>query len=90
FLLGVFLGALDSGIVSPALTTLIEDLGIDLKWTVWVVTIYTLVYAVSMPIVGKLADLFGRKRIFLTGITSFAIGSVIAGFSQSLSFLLVG
>ena len=90
FLLGVFLGALDSGIVSPALTTLIEDLGIDLKWTVWVVTIYTLVYAVSMPIVGKLADLFGRKRIFLTGITLFAIGSLIAGFSQSLSFLLVG
>ncbi len=90
FLLGVFLGALDSGIVSPALTTLIEELGIDLKWTVWVVTIYTLVYAVSMPIVGKLADLFGRKRIFLTGILLFAIGSLIAGLSQSLPFLLTG
>ena len=90
FLLGVFLGALDSGIVSPALTTLIEDLGIDLKWTVWVVTIYTLVYAVSMPIVGKLADLFGRKRIFLAGITLFALGSLLAGFSQSLPVLLAG
>ncbi|TKD71441.1 MFS transporter [Pseudalkalibacillus hwajinpoensis] len=90
FLLGVFLGALDSGIVSPALTTLIEELGIDLKWTVWVVTIYTLVYAVSMPIVGKLGDLFGRKRVFLTGIVLFAIGSLIAGLSQSLPFLLTG
>ncbi|WP_347550156.1 MFS transporter [Pseudalkalibacillus hwajinpoensis] len=90
FLLGVFLGALDSGIVSPALTTLIEELGIDLKWTVWVVTIYTLVYAVSMPIVGKLADLFGRKRVFLTGIVLFAVGSLLAGLSQSLPFLLAG
>ncbi|WP_053216022.1 MFS transporter [Guptibacillus hwajinpoensis] len=90
FLLGVFLGALDSGIVSPALTTLIEELGIDLKWTVWVVTIYTLVYAVSMPIVGKLGDVFGRKRVFLTGIVLFAVGSLIAGLSQSLLFLLTG
>lgn len=90
FLLGVFLGALDSGVISPALTTLIEELGIELKLTVWVVTVYTLTYAVSMPVIGKLADLYGRKRIFLTGIFLLAFGSLIAGVSQSLPMLLTG
>ncbi|TLS35423.1 MFS transporter [Pseudalkalibacillus caeni] len=90
FLLGVFLGALDSGIISPALTTLIEELNIGLKWSVWVITIYTLVYAVSMPIVGKLSDIYGRKKIFLIGISLFGIGSLISGFSNSLGMLLTG
>ncbi|WP_270182127.1 MFS transporter [Alkalihalobacillus sp. CinArs1] len=90
FLLGVFLGALDSGVISPALTTLVKELDIDLKFTVWVVTIYTLVYAVSMPIIGKLADLYGRKRIFLVGIFLLALGSLIAGISGSLLQLLTG
>lgn len=90
FLLGVFLGALDSGVISPALTTLIDELGIELKWTVWVITIYTLTYAVSMPVIGKLADLYGRKRIFLAGIFLLAFGSLLAGVSQSLPTLLTG
>ncbi|WP_377889021.1 MFS transporter [Alkalihalobacillus sp. R86527] len=90
FLLGVFLGALDSGVISPALTTLVKELDIELKFTVWVVTIYTLVYAVSMPITGKLADLYGRKRIFLVGIFLLALGSLVAGLSGSLPSLLTG
>lgn len=90
FLLGVFLGALDSGVISPALTTLVKELDIELKFTIWVVTIYTLVYAVSMPITGKLADLYGRKKIFLAGIFLLALGSLVAGLSGSLPSLLAG
>lgn len=90
FLLGVLMGALDSGIVSPALTTFSTELHIDMAWTVWVVTVYTLVYAVSMPLVGKLADMLGRKKVFLAGVILFAIGSVIAGMAQSFVAMLIG
>lgn len=88
FLLGVFMGAIDAGIVSPALTTLMQDFQIDYKWSVWVVTVYTLIYAVSMPIVSKLADLYGRKRIFMLSIALFGLGSFMAGFSHTFSWLL--
>ncbi|MGD9677724.1 MAG: MFS transporter [Vulcanibacillus sp.] len=88
FLLGVFMGAIDAGIVSPALTTLMSDFQIDYKWSVWVVTVYTLVYAVSMPIVSKLADIYGRKKVFIISIALFGLGSFMAGFSQNLTWLL--
>lgn len=89
FLLGVFMGAIDSGIISPALTTLEQDLNIDYKWSVWVITIYTLVYAVSMPVISKLADMYGRKKVFMFGIFIFGLGSLFAGLSQSFSMLLI-
>ncbi len=88
FLLGVFMGAIDAGIVSPALTTMMQDFQIDYKWSVWVVTVYTLVYAVSMPIVSKLADLYGRRNVFIVSIALFGLGSFMAGFSNTFSWLL--
>lgn len=89
FLLGVFMGAIDSGIVSPALTTLEQDFEIDYKWSVWVITIYTLVYAVSMPVISKLADIYGRKKVFMIGIFIFGLGSLLAGLATSFSMLLI-
>ncbi|MFC4618082.1 MFS transporter [Camelliibacillus cellulosilyticus] len=89
-LLGVFMGALDSGIVSPALSVLNRDLSIDFQSVVWVVTLYTLVYAVSMPLIGKLADRYGRRMIFIIGILIFGVGSLICGLSHQFWLLLVG
>ncbi|MBM7867642.1 MFS transporter [Heliobacterium gestii] len=90
FLSGVFLGALDQGIIGPALTTIVRDFDISPKWGVWAVTVYTLVYAVSMPITAKLADRHGRRRIFMTGMALFAAGSLICSFSGNLYQLLAG
>ena len=56
FLLGIFMGAMDSGIVSPARDVIANGLGITESASVWMITIYTLAYAVSMPITGKLAE----------------------------------
>lgn len=89
FLLGVFMGAIDAGIVSPALTTMMRDFGIDFKWSVWVITIYTLVYAVSMPIVSKLADIYGRKKVFIAAIGLFGLGSLLSGLATSMTWLLI-
>lgn len=91
FLLGIFMGAIDSGIVSPARTIISNSLGISGASSVWVITIYTLAYAVSMPITAKLSDRHGRKKVYMVSISLFAFGSLLCGLSNfinSYNFLL--
>jgi EmrB/QacA subfamily drug resistance transporter len=86
-MLGLFLGALDQTIVGPALPTVVTDLaGNDLY--VWAVTIYLLTSTISVPFWGKLSDLFGRKPIFMAGITIFLVGSALSGLSQNMEMLI--
>jgi EmrB/QacA subfamily drug resistance transporter len=91
FLLGIFIGALDTGIVSPARTVIASQLSISSSSSIWIVTIYTLAYAVSMPIAGKFSDRYGKKKVFTLSIALFGIGSLLCGVSNyagSFSFLL--
>ncbi len=90
YLLGIFLGALDMGIVSPALPAIGRSLDLGNQRLVYVVTVYTLVYALAMPILGKLADRYGRKRVFQVGLLLFGLGSLLALFSPNGYWLLVG
>ena len=87
-LLGIFLSALDQTIVGTALPRIVTDLaGNDLY--VWAFTAYLLAATVSGPIYGKLSDLFGRRPIFLFGVSVFLIGSLLCGLSQEMwQFLL--
>jgi EmrB/QacA subfamily drug resistance transporter len=92
FLLGIFMGAIDSGIVSPARTVIKNSFGISEALSVWMVTIYTLAYAVAMPIVSKLSDRYGRKKVYLASIITFALGSALCGLSNfygNYTFFLV-
>ena len=92
YLLGIFMGAIDTGIVTPARTIIQGDLGVDATTGIWMITIYTLAYAASIPIMGKLADKFGRKYIYLICILIFGAGSFLCGMSQnigSFSVLLI-
>lgn len=59
------MGALDTGIVTPARTIIQSEFGVSAQSGIWMITIYTLAYAVSVPIMGKLADKFGRKKYIL-------------------------
>lgn len=90
FLLGIFMGALDHGIVGPALSSIFSAYQVSESWGVWSFTIYTLVFAVSIPILGKLSDRMGRKQTFMLGITLFALGSVIAAFAPNFATFLLG
>lgn len=83
YLLGLFMGAIDTGIVTPARTIIQNNLMVDDKTGIWMITIYTLAYASSIPVMGKLADKFGRKYIYLTAILLFGIGSLFCGLSQN-------
>lgn len=82
FLLGIFMGAIDTGIVSPARTVIKNSFGVGESIGVWMITIYTLAYAVAMPIVSKLSDRFGRKRVYIISITIFTIGSALCGLTN--------
>jgi EmrB/QacA subfamily drug resistance transporter len=82
-LLGMFLAALDQTIVGPVLPKIIGELNGSDYYT-WAVTIYLLTSTVTVPIYGKLSDLYGRKPIFMGGITLFLIGSALSGLSQEM------
>ncbi len=91
FLLGIFMGAIDNGIVSPAREIIQNSFNVSKSIGAWMITIYTLVYAVSMPISSKLSDIIGRKKMYMFGIIVFGIGSALCGFSNfygNFAFLL--
>jgi EmrB/QacA subfamily drug resistance transporter len=87
-LLGIFLAALDQTIVGTALPRIVTDLhGNDVY--VWAFTSYLLTATVSGPLYGKLSDIFGRRPIFIFGVSIFLIGSLLCGISQEMwQFLL--
>jgi len=87
-MLGLFLGALDQTIVGVALPRIVSDLrGSDLY--TWVVTAYLLTSTITVPIYGKLGDVFGRQRMLIVGIVIFLTGSALSGLSQSMGELIV-
>jgi len=82
-MLGMFLAALDNTIVGTALPTIVTALnGNDVY--IWPFTAYLLTATVSGPIYGKLSDLFGRRPIFVIGVSIFLIGSFLCGISQEM------
>jgi len=89
-MLGMLLAALDQTIVSTALWTIVQDLDPvnGLAHQSWVVTAYLLASTVVTPIYGKLADLYGPKKIFMFSITLFLAGSALCGMSQNMGELI--
>jgi EmrB/QacA subfamily drug resistance transporter len=87
-LLALFLGALDALIVSAAMPTIVAELG-SMHLYSWVYSVYFLASAVSLPIFGKLADLYKTRTLFIISITIFIIASVFAGLSPNMTFLIV-
>jgi EmrB/QacA subfamily drug resistance transporter len=85
YMLGIFMGAIDTGIITPARTVVQSGLGVDDKLGIWMITIFTLAYAASIPISGKIADRIGRKHVYIVCITLFGVGSLICGLSSSFS-----
>ncbi len=84
---GMFLAALDGTIVSTAMPTIIGDLhGIDDY--AWVFSAYLLAEIATIPLWGKFADMYGRKRIFLAGMFIFLVGSVLCGQAHSMTELI--
>ena len=85
---GMFLASVDGTIVSTALPTIVGDLrGIDSY--AWVFSGFLLAEIATIPLWGRLADMFGRKRIFLIGMVVFLLGSALCGLSSSMTELVL-
>ncbi|MBC5811351.1 MAG: MFS transporter [Candidatus Eremiobacteraeota bacterium] len=87
--LGVFAGALDLGVLSPALPALALDYGVAPREAAWVFTLYLFANVVAIPIASKCADLYGRRVAYLTCVAVFAAGSVLAILAPSFWVFLL-
>ena len=87
---GVFMGALDIGIVGPALPAIKTAFGINERLVSWMFTIYILFFMIGTPLMAKLSDMHGRKTLYILDVFLFAVGSAITVSSTSFETLLIG
>jgi MFS family permease len=93
---GVFLAGLELMITAVALPSILVDLAdptgasawIELRKASWIINGYLLVYIVTMPLAGRLADLWGARRLFFGALVVFVLGSALAGAAQDLDQLI--
>jgi EmrB/QacA subfamily drug resistance transporter len=86
-MLATLLAALDQTIVATALPKIVSDLN-GFEHLSWVVTAYLVTSTVTVPLYGKLSDLYGRRRLFLVAITIFLVGSALCGAAQTMGQLI--
>ena len=87
-MLSVFLAAMESTVVATAMPIIVKGLG-GLEIYAWVFTGFILTSTVTMPLWGRLSDLFGRRSTFLTGLAIFLVGSALSGVSRDMTQLIV-
>ena len=93
YCLGLLVGGLYVGMVAPVRTVVQAQLGLDDNTGIWMINIYTLFYAALIPVIGKMADRYGRNLVFSICILVFMAGAAICGLSAFLNHfgvLLVG
>ncbi|HEY4441219.1 MAG TPA: DHA2 family efflux MFS transporter permease subunit [Candidatus Elarobacter sp.] len=87
-MVGNFLGPLYSSVANVVLPNLVASFGTDIDTMEWVITGYMLGYSIAMPAAGWLADTFGRRRIYLIGLSLFTVASVATAFAWSPASLI--
>lgn len=85
-----FLSAIDTVILTTALPTIAQDLGVSTSGFAWIGSSFLLANAASMPIWAQSSDIFGRKPLLLLANSTFAAGSLISAMSKTFPVLLVG
>ncbi|MBV9231429.1 MAG: MFS transporter, partial [Chloroflexi bacterium] len=89
--IGVFFTALDQTVVVTALPQIISDLQVpitQLDHAAWIVSAYLLGFIVAMPLMGRVSDIYGRRRIFLLCVAIFGIGSILCGLAPFLGQMI--
>ncbi len=88
--LGVFLAGLELMVTAVALPQILASIAnwTDLRKASWIINGYLLVYVITMPLAGRLTDLWGARRLFLAALTVFTLGSLLAGLAQDLDQLI--
>lgn len=86
--ISVFMATLDGSIVNIALPVISKELSVNISSVQWVVTSYLLAISVLLLILGKISDIYGKKKIFAFGFFIFTFGSLLCGLSTSLKVLV--
>ena len=86
-LIATFVAAVESTIVATIIPTIVSDLG-GFNLFTWVFTVYLLTQAVTIPVYGRLADLFGRKPVFFAGTAVFLAGTMLCGLAWNMPSLV--
>lgn len=84
---GLFLAALDQTIIGTALGRIVEDFH-SFSSLSWIVTAYLLTTTVTVPISGKLSDIFGRRNLLLVGVAIFTLASFLSGAAQNIEWMI--
>ena len=87
---GVLMGALDISIVGPALPSIERTLWMDTVHLSWVFSIYVLASMAGIPLMSRLSDVLGRRRVYASAVALFGMGSLLVSFTDHYTFLLVG
>lgn len=86
--MGIFLATIDGSIVNVSLPTLVESLDTDFATIQWVVLAYLLTITTLQMIVGRLADIYGKKRLYTGGFVVFTLGSLLCGLAPTVGWLI--
>ncbi len=87
-IIAMLFAALDGTIVGTAMPRIVGDLG-GLSLMTWLTTAYMLTSTTVVPIAGKLADLLGRRNVYITGLVIFMIGSALCGMANGMTELII-
>lgn len=87
-MLAMFVSAVEATIVTTAMPVIASDLGGFSRYS-WIFSAYLLMSTVTVLVYGKLADLFGRKPVFLFGMSIFLIGSILCGLAMTMEQLII-
>jgi EmrB/QacA subfamily drug resistance transporter len=86
--IGIYMSTLDASIVNVSLPTITQALQTHLKAVAWVVMAYLIVITGCLLLMGRLADLYGQRKVYLFGFVTFTVGSALCGFSPTIYFLI--
>lgn len=87
---GAFISVLNQTIISPAIPGIMSDLAVDVSVAQWLITIFTLVMAVMIPVTAYLLDRFSLKKLFIFAMTLFTIGSLLLAWGPAFHILIIG
>jgi EmrB/QacA subfamily drug resistance transporter len=87
--LGLLMYAIDSTVVAVAFPHIVRDLGTNLLWAGWTISIYYIGVTTAMPLAGNLSDSFGRKKVFVISLIIFTVSSLVCGLAPNIYMLIV-
>lgn len=88
--MGIFLCMLDTTVMNIALPAIQTGLGTDLTQLSWALNLYTILFATLTIPLGRLADIYGRHRVYLLGLGLFLVGSLVSGLAGNVAWLIGG